>query len=436
MGLINTFSGAVEGVLADQWREYFYCDSMSEKVLVIKGYKRVTGRSSNTKGESNIISNGSIISINEGQCMIIVEQGKVVEVCAEPGEFLYDTSTEPSIFYGGLGEGIKKSFLNVGKRFTFGGDTAKDQRIYYINTKELIGNKYGTQSPVPFRVIDNNIGLDMDISVRCHGEYSYKIVDPLLFYTNVCGNVTSAYHRSEIDSQLKTELMTALQPAFAKISSMGVRYSALPGHTIELSDAINDVLSSKWGELRGIKLVSLGISSIKASEEDEAAIKEIQRNATFRNTDMAAAHIVSAQAKAMQDAAKNENAGVFAAFAGVNMANNSGGMRPENLYAMANNKTEEKKDSNVWTCSCGTENKGKFCTECANPKPIEITWTCSCGVINKGKFCFECGKAKDTRVIAYKCNKCGWEPENSTKPPKYCPECGDSFDENDIVRKD
>ena len=320
MGLIKAIKSAATGVVGDQWREYFYCDSLDESVLVKKGQKKVNGKSSNISGEENIISNGSLIAVNEGQCMIIVEQGKVVDFCAEPGEFTYDKSTEPSLFYGNLGENIKQTFSTIGKRFTFGGDTAKDQRVYYFNTKEIMGNKYGTANPVPFRVVDQNIGLDVDISIRCNGEYSYKITDPLLFYTNVCGNVADEYERSEIDSQLKTELMTALQPAFAKISAMGIRYSAVPAHTMELADALNEVLSAKWSKLRGIEIVSFGVNAMKASEEDEAMIKELQKSAVLRNPNMAAATLVGAQAEAMKAAASNTATGPMMAFAGMNMA--------------------------------------------------------------------------------------------------------------------
>lgn len=303
MGLIKAITSAAGGVIADQWKEYFYCDALDTDVLVTKGKKRTSGRSGgNNRGEENIISNGSVVAVNEGQCMIIVDQGKVVEFCAEAGEFTYDTSSEPSLFCGNLGENVKRTFATVGKRFTFGGDTAKDQRVYYFNTKEIMGNKYGTANPVPFRVVDNNIGLDIDISIRCNGEYSYRITDPLLFYTNVCGNVTSDYERSEIDSQLKTELMTALQPAFAQISAMGIRYSAVPAHTMELANALNDVLSEKWANLRGIEIVSFGVNAMKASEEDEAMIKELQRNAVLRNPNMAAATLAGAQAEAMKAA--------------------------------------------------------------------------------------------------------------------------------------
>lgn len=403
MGLIKAALGSAGGVLADQWKEYFYCESMQADVLVTKAHKKVSGRSSNKHGSENIISNGSVIAVNDGQCMLIVEQGKVVDVCAEPGEYTYDTSSEPSIFCGGLGAGVKAAFQQVGKRFTFGGEPPKDQRVYFVNTKELVGNKYGTPNPVPFRVVDMNIGLDMDITIRCFGEYSYQIANPVLFYTNVCGNVEQDYTREEIDGQLKSELMTALQPAFAKISEMGIRYSALPGHTQELSDVLNKVLSDKWDNLRGIRIVSLGVSSVKASEEDEAMIKELQRNAVFRNPTMAAAQMVGAQASAMQSAASNEKTGPAMAFAAMNMAANVGGANAQNLFTMGQQQAAQAQPMQPsapapvpqaeWTCSCGTVNTGKFCSECGSPRSAG-PWTCSCGTVNTGKFCSECGKPR------------------------------------------
>lgn len=403
MGLIKAALGSAGGVLADQWKEYFYCESMPADVLVTKAHKKVSGRSSNKHGSENIISNGSVIAVNDGQCMLIVEQGKVVDVCAEPGEYTYDTSSEPSIFCGGLGAGVKAAFQQVGKRFTFGGEPPKDQRVYFVNTKELVGNKYGTPNPVPFRVVDMNIGLDMDITIKCFGEYSYQIANPVLFYTNVCGNVEQDYTREEIDGQLKSELMTALQPAFAKISEMGIRYSALPGHTQELSDVLNKVLSDKWDNLRGIRIVSLGVSSVKASEEDEAMIKELQRNAVFRNPTMAAAQMVGAQASAMQSAASNEKTGPAMAFAAMNMAANVGGANAQNLFTMGQQQAAQAQPMQPsapapvpqaeWTCSCGTVNTGKFCSECGSPRPAG-PWTCSCGTVNTGKFCSECGKPR------------------------------------------
>ena len=427
MGLIKAIAGAAGGVLADQWKEYFYCDSIEPDVLVVKGQKRTSDkRSSNTHGEDNIISNGSIIAVNDGQCMIIVEQGKVAEICAEPGEFKYDSSTEPSIFNGDLGDSIKATFKNIGKRFTFGGDTAKDQRVYYFNTKEIIGNKYGTANAVPFRVVDNNIGLDIDISIKCFGEYSYKIVDPILFYTNVCGNVDDEYERASIDSQLKTELLTALQPAFAKISEQGIRYSALPGHTTEIADALNEVLTKSWKEKRGLAVASFGVSSVKASEEDEQMIKEAQRNAINRNPNMAAATLVGAQAQAMQDAAKNQGAGgAMFGFAGMNMAQNAGGMNAQNLFAMGQQQQQAAPApaaANSWTCSCGTVNTGKFCANCGKPMPAPApaagSWVCECGTANTGKFCANCGKPKPADNGPWTCS-CGTQNTG-----KFCANCG------------
>lgn len=463
MGLIKAALGAAGGVMADQWLEYFYCDALPENVMAVKGQKRSSGRSSNTRGSDNIISNGSVIAVADGQGMVIVDQGKVTEFCAEPGEFKYDASTEPSLFYGKLGKNILDTFKNIGKRFTFGGEAPKDQRVYYFNTKELIGNKYGTPSPVPFRVVDQRAGIDIDIAIRCFGEYSYRICDPILFYTNVCGNVSGDYTRDRLESQLKTELLTALQPAFAKISEQGIRYSALPGHTMEMADALNDVLSSKWRNLRGLEIVSFGVSSVKASEEDEAMLKELQRNAAFMDPTRAAAHLVGAQASAMQAAANNQNAGPAMAFMGMNMAGQAGGVNAQSLYQMGAQqqaapaaagwtcacgqsgitgkfcpncgkpKPAPAPAAGSWTCSCGATATGKFCPECGKPRPADTGWTCSCGAVNKGKFCAECGKPKPAGTPKYKCDKCGWEPKDPTHPPKFCPECGDPFDDGDIV---
>ena len=404
MGLIKAITGAARGVLADQWKEFFYCDSLGADVLCKRGQKKVSGRSSNTKGDESIISNGSIISVADGQCMMIVEQGKVVEVCAEPGEFKWDSSTEPSIFTGSFGQSLAETFKNIGKRFTFGGEAPKDQRVYYFNTKELIGNKYGTASPVPFRVVDQRAGIDIDISVRCFGEYSYKIVDPIIFYTNVCSNVAEEYTRDNLDSQLRSELLTALQPAFARISEMGVRYSSVPGHTTELSELLKNELSSKWKAARGIEIQNVGVSSIKAEEDDEKMLKELQKNTAYTDPTRAAAALVGAQADAMRTAAGNPN-GAAMAFMGMNMAGQAGGVNASQLFQMGQSNQAAQPaatqapvnaapvNTNVqsaWKCSCGATVTGKFCSECGSPKPAE-EWKCSCGTVNKGKFCAECG---------------------------------------------
>jgi len=437
MGLIKALIGATGGTFADQWKEFFYCDSLAADVLVTRGQKQIGRRSSNRKGNDNVISNGSTIAVADGQCMIIVDQGKVVELCAEPGEYTYDSSSEPSIFTGSLGKGIADTFRTIGKRFTYGGDTGKDQRVYYFNTKEILNNKFGTPTPILFRVVDRNIGLDIDVSVRCSGIYSYKITNPILFYTNVCGNVSDEYNRSEIDAQLKTEFISALQPAFGKLSSLGLRPTALPAHVEEMCKYMNESLTEKWEETRGIKVESIAMNPVSLPEEDAQLIKNAQKNAILRDPTMAAATLAGAQADAMRAAAENAN-GAITGFMGLGMANSMGNNNMSSLFEMGrNNPTPPaespvtKKTADTWKCSCGYEAEGKFCPECGQKKP-ENGWVCSCGSVNKGKFCSECGKKKPAGEPLYRCDKCGWEPEDPKNPPKFCPECGDRFTDDDI----
>ena len=431
MGLIKAAVGAVGGTLADQWKEFFYCDALEQDVLVVKGQKRINGRSSNTKGNDNIISNGSGIAVADGQCMIIVEQGKIVEVCAEPGQFTYDSSTEPSIFSGNLGKSIADTFRTVGKRFTYGGDTGKDQRVYYFNVKEIMDNKFGTPNPIPFRVVDSRLGLDVDVSIRCSGVYSYMIADPLLFYTKVCGNVERAYTRDEIEKQLKTEFISALQPAFGKLSELELRPNQIVSHNTELEEAMNFALSTKWGKLRGLKVVSIALGSVSLPPEDAEMIKQLQRTAVLQNPNMAGATLAGAQADAMRTAAGNA-AGVMNGFVGMGMAMNAGGMNAQNLFAMGQQTGQRQAQADAWTCTCGTTASGNFCPECGAARPVNgAGWTCSCGTLNKGKFCQNCGAKKPAGTPLYQCDKCGWEPQDPAHPPKFCPECGDLFDEND-----
>ena len=438
MGLIKAGIGAVGGVLADQWKEFFYCDSISNEYLMVKGRKRTSSRSSNTKGEDNIISNGSVVAVADGQCMIIVEQGKIVEVCAEPGEFVYDSSTEPSIFAGSLGKSIVETFKAVGKRFTFGGDTGKDQRVYYFNTKEIIGNKFGTANPVPFRVVDTRANFDVDVSLRCNGIYSFMITDPLKFYTRLCGNVEEAYETEAILPTMKVEFISALGPALAKLSNLELRPNQIPAHSEELEQHLNEELASEWGD-RGIVVVKVDMNPPTLTEEDQELLKTAQKTAMYTNLNMAGAAMVEANAEAMKTAAGN-SAGAMTGFMGMGMAMNAGGnaMNPGQLFAMGQQQEAQKKAeaeakaaAGAWKCACGAENTGKFCMECGSPKPAAEGWTCSCGAVNKGKFCSECGSKKPEGAPLYQCDKCGWKPEDPANPPKFCPECGDAFDGND-----
>ena len=487
MGLIKAGLGALGGVLADQWKEFFYCEALDMDTLVIKGQKRVSGRSSNTKGSDNIISNGSGIAVADGQCMIIVEQGKVVEVCAEPGEYTYDTSTEPSIFAGKFGESLKNTFKAIGKRFTYGGDTGKDQRVYYFNTKEIMGNKFGTPSPIIFEVVNKRLGMSRTVNVRCNGVYSYVISDPLLFYTKVCGNVEHSFTRDQIDEQMKTEFVSALQPAFGALAEMELRPAQLPAKVNELKAAMNEALRYEWVESRGITVEKIALNPITLTDEDMKKINQMEDAATMgSNPFMMAGRMTDATANAMETAAGN-SAGAMTGFMGMNMAGSAmgGGFNQAQQFynmgvqqqqqqmaqqhaqqlidaqaqAMANAAAapaangwkcacgatatgkfcpecgaKKPEPQGGWKCSCGATATGKFCPECGSPKPADDgSWTCSCGAKNTGKFCAECGGKKPAGIPQYKCDKCGWQPADPTKAPRFCPECGDPFDNGDLV---
>ena len=457
----------MNSTLADQWKEFFYCEALDKDTLVVKGQKQTSRRSSNTKGSENVISNGSGIAVADGQCMIIVEQGKIVEFCAEPGEYTYDTSSEPSIFTGKFGEGIRNTFKTFGKRFTYGGVEAKDQRVYYFNTKEIMDNKFGTPNPIPFRVVDSKIFLDMDVSLRCSGVYSYEIADPLLFYTKVCGNVEEDFTRNEIDAQLKTEFISALAPAFGKLSEMELRPNQLANHNDDICNAMNETLTAKWCELRGIKVVSVALNPVTLTPEDAEMLRNAQYTARLQNPGLAGAELVGAQADAMRSAAANDS-GAMNGFIGMGMAMDaSGGANAQQFFSMQQQqnvqkaqqaavqnswtcacgevntgkfcnecgaKKPEAKMADTWTCACGEVNTGKFCVECGAKKPEEVKgWVCACGEVNQGKFCMECGAKKPAGAPLYKCDRCGFIPADPHNPPKFCPECGDVFDENDIT---
>lgn len=444
MGLLRVFKETVGGVLEDQWRDFFTSDSLGPDTLLVRGVRAETKRSKN-KGDESIVTNGSIITVADGQFMLLTDQGRIVEFSGEPGEFLYDSSTEASLFYNeeGLGKSIKDSFKNAVRRFTFGGHHAKDLRIYYINTKEIPNNKYGTPNPVPFKIQDPAIGLSMVMPIRAHGIFSYYIANPILFYSFVAGNVKEDYTREMLDDRLRGEFLTALQPALGRISAKGIGYDELPLHTKELTDELNHELSEDWLEKRGIQIFSVTMDSVTASEEDVKRLQDMQSQAIYKDTSMAAAGLTAAQMDAMREAAKNEGGGgAFFGFAGMNMAQMAGGQSAGNLHQLAAEQQAAAVPAGGaapavagWTCpECQHENKGegKFCANCGSPRPQAKaldSWTCqNCGHEgNTGKFCAECGTAKPSEQMS-KCSNCGWEPEDGAKPPKFCPECGNSFD--------
>ncbi|MBQ7146967.1 MAG: SPFH domain-containing protein [Lachnospiraceae bacterium] len=408
MGLINAALGALNSSLADQWKEYFYCEALDKDVLLTKGVKK-TGTTntlfggSNNKGSDNIITNGSGIAVADGQAMIIVDDGEVVEFCAEPGRFIWDSSSEPSIFTGNLWESIKDTFKLIGKRLSYGGETGHDQRIYYFNTKELLDNKFGTPNPIPFRIVDSKVGIDLDVSLRCAGVYSYRIADPLLFYSKVCGNVPREYNRAELDNQLKSEFISALQPALAKLSAMEMRPNEILLHNTAVEKAMNEALDEKWGQLRGLEVVSVAFSTVTLPEEDQERIKQLQTAATLSNPGLGAGFMTASVGQAMNTAAANEG-GAVAGLMGMGMTMNTAGSQISNMYAMGQQAAQAAQAAPAaapaaegWTCpTCGTVSGGNFCPQCGTKKPAPPAgWICpTCQAENKGNFCAQCGTRK------------------------------------------
>lgn len=465
MGILKAALTAATSTMADQWLEFYSCESMPAEALVVRAKKQTGKRSSNTKGSENVISDGSKIIVHEGQAMIMVEQGMITEIATEAGVYTYNSGESPSIFSSSLGRGIIDTFKEMWERMKFGGDAAKDQRIYYFNMKDILNNTFGTTNPVPFRMHYEDLGRPFTVNVKCNGTYTFRICDPVLFYTHVCGNVTNVYDRQSLDMQIRSEFIDALIPSFAELAAKGIRYEQLAGGNAQVKEAIKNSLVSNWEHNRGILLTGVYINSSTIPDSDLKKIQEYEDKAWLRDPANAATLLAEAQAEAMKTAAGNSG-GAAMGFFGMNLASQAGGMSAQNLYAMgaaqqAAAQQQAANNANTWKCQCGTENTGKFCNncgsakpapagswkckcgaentgkfcaDCGTPKPAEDGWNCSCGAVNKGKFCAECGKPKPAGAPLYRCDKCGWEPADPFNPPKFCAECGDPFNDSDMVK--
>ena len=447
--MFGNLMGTARNTVEDQYLEYFYCDALEGGVIAAKGRKR--NQKGVNKGNENVINSGSIIEVNAGQAALIIDEGKVAEFCAEPGQYVYDASTEPSILGGLLtgkfGQNIVETFKEVGKRWVFGQEIPKTQRVYFININEVRDNLWGTSNPIPFFIADQVTGFQGDISLIANGEYTFHISDPIRFYTFISANFASdTYNKKELQSIMRSDFMTALQPALGALSDygVGIRYSAITTKTDILVEKLNEKLSDKWGKMRGMEVIDVTFNTLKATDEDEARIKDFQDKAVYMNGQMQSALMTTAWAKGIEGVGANGGgAQALMGFAGLNMAGNMAGGVPGAMGAGtipgANAgaptvavATATAAAVNGWKCSCGKDgNTGRFCAECGSKKPDDAGWKCECGAVNQGKFCSECGAKKPEGAPLYKCDKCGWEPEDPMNPPKFCPECGDIFDEND-----
>ncbi len=349
MGIIKAFTGATGGVMADQWLEMYYCDSIPQGILAQKGRKHISERSSNTKGSEDVISDGSVIVVNEGQSAIAVEQGKVIGLYTQPGEHIFHGGSA-SIFSGGGAQGIGKEIF---RRVGFGGDVAIHQYILYLDMKEHMGNPFSVSFPIC--VTDEEIGLQLTATAMAGGVFSFRITDPMVFYQRIFRGAAGTMSVSDVLPQLQAEFGTAVMEASAKLFAGSLRLSDMPGRMNRINRAVSECMTEKWVSLRGFKVVSVAFDSLTVYDQDRRTIQTIQRNKTLRDPAMAAATLVGAQAEAMTEAAKNT--GGEAGFTVVRAVNAPvAGIQPAS-------QPEDK--PKLWYCSnCRRTLTTRFCPDC------------------------------------------------------------------------
>ncbi|MGN0538185.1 MAG: SPFH domain-containing protein [Acutalibacteraceae bacterium] len=454
MGIIRAAVNAVGGALADSWLEVIEPSEMDITTVFAPGVAKAQNdrRNTNRKGSPNSVSNGSIIHVYDHQLMILVDGGAIVDYTAEPGYFQVQNSSMPSLFNGQFGDSLKETF----NRIRFGGVTPSEQRVFYINTQEMTGIKFGTKMPINY--YDSNYNLELN--VRAFGTYSIKLENPLEFYRSVIptGAVTS---NQPVDISILTEnnyiseFLGAFQQAITELSMEGVRISQLGAKSLELADHMSKVLDEKWRKNRGMYIQEVGIANISYDDESKEILKMRNQGAVLSDPTIREGYVQGAIARGLENAGSNAN-GAMAGFVGMGMGMNAGGgfmgaasatnmqqyqMQQQAQQAQQAQQTRQTQAqppvNNGWTCACGhTGNTGKFCAECGKPKPVPMAsgaWNCpNCGASNTGKFCAECG-AKRPENRKLRCDKCGFEPDMSQPIPKFCPNCGDPINESDYV---
>lgn len=458
MGLISLAFDAVSGgykaltgsLESAAWKEYFESGDMSGGVLMKRGEKILVSGGKNTKADDNLISSGSGIDIQEGQCMILVENGKIVEFCAQPGRYTYDSSTAPSLF-SGENKGLKALGKEILSQWSAGGQRMSTQRVYFINLGEIISApiKWGC-GDIAFhhttQMLNGAPPIELDITLKGNGQVTIKINDPVKFFTMIGAQATGTDSSSVIrvtDDGIMSNLKSGIVDKVAEaVSTLGYEqptpYTALRSKSSEIAGYLNNLLSNEWSGERGFEICSFTVNgAFMPTEEDKEAIQEMQKTFTMgANINAANYDIQKTMARGVEAAGQNGGtSGLFGMGMGMNMM---GGAGLGNMTAQpvvqqtpvaAAQVSAPAKDS--WVCSCGQENTSKFCVNCGSPKPSSNEWVCSCGAKNTGKFCSECGAQKSV-VKNFKCDKCGWKPEEGAKLPKFCPECGDPFNELDV----
>ncbi len=444
MGLLRAAIGAIGGGLADQWLEVIEPENMGEYTVMTRGasVRRDSARNANTKGSTDLISNGSIVHVYPNQFMMLLDGGKVVDYTAEEGYYKVQNSAAPSLFNGQFGDAFKETFSRV----KYGGVPSSAQKVFYINLQEIKGIKFGTRTPIQY--FDNF--YNAELFLRAFGAYSIKITNPMLFFYEACPRNALRVQIDQINEQYMSEFMSALQAAINQLSVDGIRISYAPSKSVELSKYMSQTLDEDWRARRGFEVQSVGIASISYDEESQKLINMRNQGAMLSDASVRQGYVQGAMARGFEAAGANTG-GSAQAFMGMGMGMGAAG---NFMGAMtdANAREMEKQEkappaamaptapapaapaapgADSWKCACGAVNTGRFCAECGKAKPVPATpgeWTCKCGAVCKGKFCPECGAKRPGKL---KCDKCGYEFPEGAKAPRFCPECGDPVTDED-----
>ncbi len=397
MGIIRAAVQTVTGALGDQWKEVVEPEGMGDQTVFVKGVVKKNGGG---RGSKDVISNGSVIHVYDNQFMLLVDGGKIVDYTAEPGYFIVDNSSMPSMFNGEIGDSLKEAF----NRFKFGGTTPLSQQVYYINLQEIKGIKFGTRNPINY--FDNF--YNSELFLRAHGTYSIKVTNPLLFYAEAVPRDAVEVDINDINEQYLAEFMEALQTSINQMSADGVRISYVASKSRELSKYMADTLDEDWKKMRGMEIISVALASISYDEESQKLINMRNQGAMMGDPMIREGYMQSAVARGLEAAGSNAN-GSAAGYMGMGFGMQAAGaamgaasaanMQQMNMNQMNQSMQAQPQNyqqaagGSTWTCGCGAVNTGKFCSECGSPKPSG-SWTCSCGSVNTGKFCSECGKPR------------------------------------------
>lgn len=404
MGIIKAATSSLGGTLADQWLEVIEPEDMSDQTVMTKGVmvRKDDKRGSNRKGTSDVITDGSVVHVCPNMMMLLVDGGKIIDYTAEEGYYTVKNDTAPSMFNGGLKESVQEAFF----RFKFGGVTPQKQEVYYINLQEIKGIKFGTATPLQY--FDNF--YNAELFLRTHGTYSIRITDPILFYANAIPKNQTQVEISDINEQYLQEFLTALNTSINLYSAQGERVSFLPSKSVELSKYMADTLDEEWRKLRGIEVVAVAVSSISYTDDSQKLINMRNQGAMLGDPSVREGYMQGAVARGIEAAGSNTG-GAMQAFMGMGMGMNQAGdvlgqASASNQAQMAQQEKAATKSEDTWTCSaCGTENAGKFCSNCGEKKP----------------------EVQANLKIEMACSACNAVVNLANGVPKFCPECGQPF---------